>query len=206
MKKLLSILLALLVVTAGLAQADSLVRYEGGAEHFVFLPGSAFSDTDLFDSFKGVVPGDVITQRVTVRNTSDKEVRIYMRAEPVEEKHRDFLSRMNLQVSAKDGQIFDAATSETAQLTENTLLGTFKKGGSTELVLTLTVPYDLGNEFMAAMGIVPWTFLVEEVPEDDTPHTGDDFELGTWLLAAGMILAAIAIVLIQMKRQKAAAN
>lgn len=206
MKKLLSILLALLVLTVGLAQADSLVRYEGGAEDFVFLPGSAFSDTDLFDSFKGVMPGDVITQRVTVRNTSDKEVRIYMRAEPVEEKHRDFLSRMNLQVSAKDGQIFDAATSETAQLTENTLLGTFKKGGSTELVLTLTVPYDLGNEFMAAMGIVPWTFLVEEVPDDDTPHTGDDFELGTWLLAAGMILAAIAIVLIQMKRQKAAAN
>ncbi len=204
MKKVISILLALLVLTVGVAQAAPQVRYEGGAEEFIFLPGSAFSDSDLFEGFKGVMPGDVISQRITIRNTSDKEVRIFLRADPVEEKHRDFLSRMNLQVSTRDGQIFDAATSETGQLTENTLLGTFKQGGNTELMLTLTVPYDLGNDFMATMGIVPWTFLVEEVPVDDTPHTGDDFELSTWLLAAAMILAAIAFVVIRMKRERAA--
>ena len=207
MKKLISILLVLLVVLGGAsAHAVSSVTYEGGAEAFVFLPGSPFSDTDLFENYKMVMPGDVLTQRITVRNTSGGQVRIYMRAEPVNETYRDFLSQMNLQVSCKDEQIFDAAASETAQLTENTLLGTFKTEGSTELVVTLTVPLDLGNEYMCTMGIVPWTFLVEEVPEDDTPHTGDSFELGTWLLAAGMILAAIAWVLVQMKRQKAAAN
>ena len=150
------------------------------------------------------MPGDVLTQRITVRNTSAKKVRIYLRAEPVEEQYKDFLSRMNLQVTAADGEIFDAAVSETGQLTENTLLGTFKKGGSTDLILTLTVPYDLGNEFMCTMGIVPWTFLVEELKDDDTPHTGDSFELGTWLLAAALILAAIAYVVIKMKHQKAA--
>ncbi len=203
MKKVISILLVLLVMV-GAAQAASQVRYEGGAEEFIYLPGSAFSDTDLFEGFKGVMPGDVISQRITIRNTSDKEVRIFLRADPVEEKHRDFLSRMNLQVSTRDGQIFDAATSETGQLTENTLLGTFKQGGTTELMLTLTVPYDLGNDFMATMGVVPWVFLAEEVPEDDTPHTGDDFDLGVWLLAAAMILAAIAYVVIRMKREQAA--
>lgn len=203
MKRIIPLILALLLLAVVPAQAASLVRYEGGAEQFVFLPGSTYSDSDLFEGFKGVMPGDVLTQRITVRNTTDKEVRIYLRVDPVEEKYRDFLSRMNLQVSAKDGQIFDAAASETGQLTENTLLGTFKMGGVTDLVVTLTVPYDLGSEFMATMGIVPWTFLVEEVPDDDTPHTGDDFMLSTWLLAAGMILAAIAVVLVQMKRQKA---
>ena len=206
MKKTIAILLALLVLCSATAMAASSVTFEGGAENFVFLPGSAFSESDLFERYKMVMPGDVLTQRITVRNTSNKQVRIYMRAEPVEESHRDFLSRMNLQVSCQDEQIFDAAVSETAQLTENTLLGTFKTAGSTELVVTLTVPLDLGNEYMSTMGIVPWTFLVEEVPDEDTPHTGDDFELGTWLLAAGMILAAIAVVLLQMKREKAAAN
>lgn len=205
MKKTIAILLALLLGMTS-AMAASSVTFEGGAENFVFLPGSTFTDTDMFENFKNVMPGDVLVQRITVQNTSDMEVRIYMRADPIEEKHRAFLERLNLQVSCKDEEIFDAAASETAQLTENTLLGTFKTAGSTELVVTLTVPLDLGSEFMATMGIVPWTFLVEEVPEDDTPHTGDDFELGTWLLAAGMILAAIAFVLIQMKRQKAAAN
>ena len=205
MKKLLTLLVAL-VLLSSTALAASSVTYEGGAEKFVFLPGSEYSDTDLFENFKGVLPGDILTQRITVKNTADSQVRLYMRAEPVEESHRDFLSRLNIQVSCKDEEIFDAAASETAQLTENTLLGTFKRAGSTELVVTLTVPIDLGNEFMCTMGIVPWTFLVEEIPDDDTPHTGDDFELSTWLIAAGMILLAIAAVLVQMKRQKKAAN
>lgn len=205
MKKIISVCLALLLVLSCVtAQATAQVNYEGGAEKFVFLPGSTYSDSDLFESFKQVMPGDVLTQRINVRNTSNKKVRIYLRAEPVEEQYKDFLSRMNLQVSAADGEIFDAAVSETGQLTENTLLGTFKKGGSTDLILTLTVPYDLGNEFMCTMGIVPWTFLVEELKDDDTPHTGDSFELGTWLLAAALILAAIAYVVIKMKHQKAA--
>lgn len=205
MKKIISVCLALLLVLSCVsAQASAQVNYEGGAEKFVFLPGSTYSDSDLFESFKQVMPGDVLTQRINVRNTSAKKVRIYLRAEPVEEQYKDFLSRMNLQVTAADGEIFDAAVSETGQLTENTLLGTFKKGGSTDLILTLTVPYDLGNEFMCTMGIVPWTFLVEELKDDDTPHTGDSFELGTWLLAAALILAAIAYVVIKMKHQKAA--
>ena len=207
MKKTISLLLAVLLLLTNLpALAASSVTYEGGAEAFVFLPGSPFSETDMFENYKMVMPGDVLTQRITVTNTSGGQVRIYMRAEPVNDSYRDFLSQMNLQVSCKDEQIFDAAASETAQLTENTLLGTFKTEGSTELVVTLTVPLDLGNEYMCTMGIVPWTFLVEEVPEDDTPHTGDNFELGTWVLAAGMILAAILVVLVQMKRQKATAS
>ena len=180
MKKTISLLLALLVLLASSsAFAAASVTFEGGAEKFVFLPGSAYSDTDMFENFKGVMPGDVLTQKIAVKNTSDAEVRIYMRAEPVEEIHRDFLSQLKLEVECKDTQIFSAAASETAQLTENTLLGTFKTAGSTELTVTLTVPIELGNEYMCTMGVVPWTFLVEEVPEDDTPHTGDDFELGT---------------------------
>lgn len=205
MKKTFAIILAFLLLAGVGAQAASLVRFEGGAEEFVFLPGTAFSESDLFDSYKMVMPGDVLTQRITVRNTSDKQVRIYLRAEKVDAQYEDFLSRMNLQISVKDEQIFDAAVSETGQFTENTLLGTFKRGGTTDLVLTLTVPYDLDNDYMCMMGIVPWTFLVEEVIEvPETPQTGDSFDLVTWLMAAGMILAAIGYVLFQMKRQKAA--
>ena len=207
MKKTISLLLALLLLLSALpASAISNVTYEGGAEHFVFLPGSEYSDSDLFENFKGVMPGDVIIQRITVKNTSDKQVRIYMRVDPVEEKYRDFLDKLNLQVSCKSEHIFDAAASQTGQLTQNTLLGTFKTAGSVELVVTLTVPLDLGNEYMLATGIVPWTFTVEEYIEEDTPHTGDSFDLSTWLLAAGMILAAIAYVLIRMKKDKTASN
>lgn len=202
MKKLIAILV-LLFLLSGSALAASSVTYEGGAEKFVFLPGSQYSDSDLFENFKDVLPGDVLTQTVTVQNATSGKVRIYMRAEPVDEASRDFLSQLQLHVDCRDKAIFDAAASETAQLTENTLLGTFKKNGSTELIVTLTVPTDLGNEYMGAIGIVPWTFLVEEIPEDDTPDTGDWFQMEIWLSIAMVLAAAIVVVLLWQRKRRA---
>ena len=207
MKKVISLLLALLMLTASVpAFALPSVVYRGGWMNFVFWPGSPFTDSDLFEGFKGVMPGDVLTQRVEVRNSSGKPMRIYLRAEPVDEKHVAFLDKLNLQVTCDKKEIFDAAPSQTGQLTENALLGTFKTDGSVMLQLILTVPLDLDNEHMSTMGTVPWVFVAEEVPEDETPHTGDAYVQTTWLMAAGVLLAAIVAVLIQMKRQKAKVN
>ena len=196
-----TICLALLLVAcllSGSALAAASVSYEGGAEKFVFLPGS-----DLFESFKNVLPGDELTQTITVRNDKDMQVRIYLRAEPVNQASEEFLSQLTLTVTCKDKEIFDAAASETAQLTKATLLGTFRKNGSTDLTVTLSVPADMGNEYMSAIGVVPWTFIAEEIPDDETPHTGDWFQLGWWLLAAAIIVVAIAGVLWAQKRRKA---
>ena len=196
-----TICLALLLVACllgGSALAAASVSYEGGAEKFVFLPGS-----DLFENFKNVLPGDVLTQTITVRNDKDMQVRIYLRAEPVNQTSEEFLSHLTLTVTCKDKEIFDAAASETAQLTKATLLGTFRKNGSTDLTVTLSVPADMGNEYMNAIGFVPWTFIAEEIPDDETPHTGDWFQLGWWLLAAAIIVVAIAGVLWAQKRRKA---
>ena len=196
-----TICLALLLVACllgGSALAAASVSYEGGAEKFVFLPGS-----DLFESFKNVLPGDELTQTITVRNDKDMQVRIYLRAEPVNQASEEFLSQLTLTVTCKDKEIFDAAASKTAQLTKATLLGTFRKNGSTDLTVTLSVPADMGNEYMSAIGFVPWTFIAEEIPDDETPHTGDWFQLGWWLLAAAIIVVAIAGVLWAQKRRKA---
>lgn len=196
-----TICLALLLVAcllSGSALAAASVSYEGGAEKFVFLPGS-----DLFESFKNVLPGDELTQTITVRNDKDMQVRIYLRAEPVNQASEEFLSQLTLTVTCKDKEIFDAAASKTAQLTKATLLGTFRKNGSTDLTVTLSVPADMGNEYMSAIGVVPWTFIAEEIPDDETPHTGDWFQLGWWLLAAAIIVVAIAVVLWAQKRRKA---
>ena len=207
MKKIISICLALLLAAAlcGSAMAAAAVTYEGGAEKFVFIPGSEYSDSDLFENFKDVLPGDTLTQTIRVQNATDKQVRIYLRAEPVEDMYEDFLSQLNMVVECKDKEIFDAEPSKTAQLTNNTLLGTFKKAGSTELTVTLTVPAELGNEYMGAIGVVPWTFMVEEIPEDPSVHTGDWFQSGLWIGAAALLAAAvIVLIVLQRKRRKEA--
>lgn len=205
MKKLVSFLMILLLLS-GSALAASSVTYEGGAEKFVFLPGSSYSESDLFENFKDVLPGDVLTQKITVKNDTKGKVRIYMRAESKGMEDRDFLSQLSMTVECRDKEIFDAAPSETAQLTKNTLLGTFKSKGSTELTVTLTVPADMGNEYMGRVGVVPWTFLVEEIPDDDTPHTGDWFQTGLWVGIAALLAATIIVLVIAQKKRRVKEN
>ena len=84
-KRLSGFFLALLLVSSlavtALA-ADSSITYEGH-NIFGFGPGSEFTDTDLFDNFKGVMPGDVLIETVTVRNEASccDFVKIYIRAD-----------------------------------------------------------------------------------------------------------------------------
>lgn len=202
--KIICAVLVMLCLLSASALAAASVRYVGGAEKFVFLPGSEYSDSDLFENFKGVMPGDVIEQKITVKNNSDKKVRIYMRAEPVDEVDADFLNQLHLTVKSGDTQIFEAQAGEQDGLTTNKLLGTFKQNGSVELTATLSVPIELGNEYMDEKGTVPWTFIVEEITEDDTPETGDWFQMGAWCAAALAIAAAIVILVVFQRKKKEA--
>ena len=200
-----SICLALLMAAllCGSALAAS-VSYEGGAEKFVFLPGSSLSASDLFEGFKDVLPGDVLTQTIRVQNDSASSVRIYMRADPVSAADADFLNQLHLSVTAGEKEIFDAQAGEQGGLANNTLLGTFKKSGGTDLTVTLEVPAELGNEYMDRLGTVPWTFLAEEVTADDTPETGDWFRPAVWIAAAAVLAGCIVLLLI--RRRKKAQN
>lgn len=200
MKRFLTVLLALLL-TSGSALAAN-VNYEGGAEKFVFLPGSELSETDLFESFKGVLPGDVIEQKISVKNDTKKSVRLYLRAEPVSEADQDFLNQLHLTVTSGSKTLFDAAAGEQDGLAKNTLLGTFKSKGETELTVTLKVPAELSNEYMNQRGDVPWTFLAEEIDDtDDTPETGDWFRMGAWALAAIVLAAGIAVLVVRRRKE-----
>lgn len=189
----LCLLLAAALLCAGALAAS--VTYEGGAEDFVFLPGSAYSDTDLFEGFKGVLPGDTIRQTIRVQNDSGAPVRIYLRADPVNPEDADFLNRLHMTVTAGSKEIFDAPAGVQDGLAENTLLGSFRQGGGTSLTVNLEVPIELGNEYMGRIGTVPWVFLAEEVSTEETPETGDWFRPALWCGAAALLLGCIALLL-----------
>ena len=85
MKKLFSVLIALIVLclmSSPAFAADGKVTYNGNAQQFIFEPGSEHSPSDLFPDFKSVMPGDSLTQKITVKNDADKsvKVKIYLRA------------------------------------------------------------------------------------------------------------------------------
>ena len=213
----LALALLLLLGMGATAFAESKVTYEGGAEKFVFLPGSEYTETDLFENFKGVMPGDVITQEITVQNNNSKaeKVKIYLRAvvhdeqgNPLSEEvartedlvsMQDFLSQLTMTVKQGDKVLFSASPDELDGLKENVLLGAFPGKSYTKLVLELSVPIELGNEYANRVGEVDWIFTAEEVTK--TVQTGDDSDLILWAALMTLSLVTAAGVILSLNRK-----
>lgn len=197
-KRMASLLLTLVLVLAMSATvlADSAsVTFNG--KSFAFKPGSVYTETDLFENFKNVMPGDTLSGEITVSNqdTGNDYALLYMKAVAHDENNplsknvaktetiesvNAFLSQLTLRVY-RDGEttpFYEAAPNETAQLTEYVLLGKVYSGGSLKLRVELEVPIELKNDFANAMGEVDWVFLGESYNEYHPwfPVTPDDDE------------------------------
>lgn len=205
---LLLVLLAAAFPLAARAAGNPTVTYTGDQTAFTFSDVGDGSATDLFAGFKGVMPGDVLTQHIDVRNESDAAVRIYLRQEPVDEEHRAFLQQLRLTVTSDLGgaQLYEAPPAEQDGLAENVLLGLFYPGAKLTLTAQLTVPAEMDNAFADLRGTVRWVFTVEEdeAAEPDTPApgpaTGDAANPLPWLIGAAVLAAAIAALLVLRRR------
>ena len=196
MKKVLAVLLiCALALTLPLPvyAEDGFVTYDGDSREFIFDPGTEHSPTDLFPDFKDVMPGDVLTQKITVKNDASQnvKVKIYLRSLGAQEGSEEFLSQLNLKVKLSDDNemayMFDAAANETAQLTQWVYLGELYSGGEVNL---------------------NWEFKVEEFPVDSDdpkpPATGDDTRLELWvaMMAGSLALMFIILFLLWRKREE----
>ncbi len=210
MKRILTIFLALLMLLAAFpASAAGNVTYSKDSGKFIFAPGSKYSPTDLFEDFKGVMPGDSLEQGITVQNKASNKVKvkIYMRALGAHENSKDFLSQLKLRVEKLDGQknakMFDAAANEAAQLSDWVCLGTLYSGGKVDLRVILDVPTSLTNEYSQEIGYLDWEFKVEEFPiEKEDPKTGDSFKMELWIGAMALALALMILLPLWAQRKR----
>ena len=208
----LMICLSLIVMTTALtanriSAQDGNVTYDGNAKDFIFAPGSEYSPTDLFADFKDLMPGDSVSQKITIDNDISKEVKIkiYMRSLGADQQSQEFLSQLSLTV-VQDGKtnLFDAPASETAQLTDWVYLGTLYSGGKIDLDVTVSVPITLGNDFQDAVGKLTWEFMVEELPVETTDPrpTGDNSNIYVAMTVMSVSAAALSVVLALKKKKE----
>ncbi len=213
MKKIVALLLiltALLPSVLPVFAANGKVTYDGNSKDFIFDPGSKYSPTDLFDNYKGVMPGDSLTQPITVKNDASKDVKvkIYIRSLGAHEDSVDFLSQLSLRVKKSEDNemayMFDAAASESAQLTDWVLLGTLYSGGEVNLDVILDVSTSLDNRYSSQIGYLDWEFKIEELPieedDPDAPQTGDSIGRIVWFIL--LIVTFILFFIIFFKRRK----
>lgn len=215
MTKLFALIATVLIITntAFTAFAASSVTYNGSAKKFVFEPGSDHSPTDLFADFKGMMPGESITQKISIKNdvSNDVKIKLYIRSTGAAEGSEAFLSKLKLRV-AQDGNsnLFDAPANETAQLTEWVCLGTFYSGAEIDLDVTVDVPAELGNEYQNAVGHLEWQFKAEEFPvePDDPkgPQTDDTTSLPLYITTASISGLLLIFLIVFMSRRKVSAN
>lgn len=194
---LLLTLLMLLSATVTAFAAESSVTFESG-KVIACEPGSVYTDTDLFDNFKGVMPGDTRSEEITIQNQSNDcdYIKVYMRAvlhdetgNPISERMLaelrsderrgtaseleymyDFLSQLSMTVQSEGKVLYDASPDELDGFSENVYLGTLRKGESARLDVQLNVPIDMDNEYANRIGEVEWMFVVEgfDDPVDPT--------------------------------------
>ena len=200
---ILTLLLALLLMwwplcTAAYAEGTR-VTYEGNSKKFVFLP----ERDDLFQGFKGVMPGDELSQDIFVSNNGENKVAVYLRAEVPEDGNKEFLNQMKLTVYGLDGEkIFEGQAGSTGSLTDGYTLGTIEPGEKGKLIAKLQVPAEMNNKYQQKLGKVSWIFSVEEledIPDEPVPTTGDNTGNIIWVGLIGLAALSGIAVLVKYK-------
>lgn len=187
----------------------SSVKYNGTSvnDGFEYTP----ANTDMFQNFKNVMPGDTLAQDIIVKNDlSDRSIKVYMRAEPVKVEDRSFLENMALAVYANGDLISDTNASELGGLKSNVLLGTIAPDATVTLTANLCVDIRMGNEFALQEGDVVWIFTIEESQPHSQdlkpPKTGDSSRLTVMICCLLAIISGSYIVYDTYNRHKKRTN
>lgn len=178
-KNFLLLLMISLLLGTSVFGADASVSFTDDFD-VIFSPGTYYSDTDLFPGFKGVMPGDVLSQEIGIKNQAEDfdYIRVYMQALPHDEDDnplspeveasgetvasmQDFLSQLMMSVYNEGVLIYQDSPDQPGSLADALFLGQLPFGESLSLRVELEVPISLSSDYMDRVGEVDWLFIVE---------------------------------------------
>ncbi len=179
--------------------------------NFQVSPGSQESQSDLFSSFKGVMPGDVCVETIEIRNRTGerKPIRLALTAiSPVmdspEPEQRaameELLSMLSVRVWAKNTLVFDATAA--ASSNKSVSLGVIPYGKSADMRVELTVPVEVNNRQARNIAQIQWVFSAEDASDPSAPQTGDNSHLVLWSVLCVVSLGGVVGVYFWSRKRK----
>lgn len=221
-RRISTLLMALaLVLSLSVPAFASSVTFEGKSKGFALDGHNQLTATDLFGNFKNLMPGDSLSETITIQNVARDcdYIKLYIRAVPhgsgnglsgevaeIEDSvasMQGFLSQLYMEVYQGSSRIYSGSPDELDGFRDNVYLGRYKKNQGTTLTVTLNVPADLDNEYAFRAGEVDWVFTVECYDESGKLiQTGQNNWPIAVLLSLGVVVMAAGVVMISRKRKR----
>ena len=221
-RRISTLLMALaLVLSLSVPAFASSVTFEGKSKGFALDGHNQLTATDLFGNFKNLMPGDSVSETITIQNVARDcdYIKLYIRAVPhgsgnglsgevaeIEDSvasMQDFLSQLYMEVYQGSSRIYSGSPDELDGFRDNVYLGQYKKNQGTTLTVTLNVPADLDNEYAFRAGEVDWVFTVECYDDSGKLiQTGQNNWPIAVLLSLGVVVMAAGVVMISRKRKR----
>ena len=163
------------------------VVYKGGSQGLVRV------GDDFFSHWGILMPGDVLTDTVELKNEFEYPITMYFSIEKLVD---DKLAKA-IRIEIKDGDkvIFEGSLADALNEVEIAYL---KKGESKTLTYTLTVPAELQNEYALLKTKTKWIFRCKiHYPDNPNPggkNTGIGGSLPLKYLGIGFLASAVYVV------------
>lgn len=133
---------------------DSYLTYQGKGEF-------QLQTEDLLAKFKGIMPGDKVRQKLTIKNGSDKDVEISLSVVSTDPVDLAFLEQLTLTFS-QGAKVLYSGTIQQMTDKSGTELGEFQVGQEEVYYLDLEVPLSLDNAYNGYSTTSDWTFVATD--------------------------------------------
>lgn len=124
------------------------VVFENGAEGLVKV------GDDFFSNWPSLMPGDTVSDTVTIGNNYSRPMTIFFRTETIADD--DLIGKVHLTIKNGDKVLYDGAMN--GEITKEISLGYISRNETKNLTYTVSIPSNLTNEFALAKTKTKWIF------------------------------------------------
>ena len=174
------------------------VEFEGNSHKLVAVP------KDFFSNLGQAMPGDLLNDTVTLKNTTEDEVELLFHTalpETLTEDQKSLLTKIELAIFLDGDKLYEGNL-EAASLSSDISLGKYQSQENKEFTFSLTVPAELKNQYALADTVVRWVFSVQQDGKATPVGTGDTMMFLPFLFLGGGGLLLLGIYFILIIRQK----